>query len=53
MKLLRNYPFVNMPEDLPDEDFDIYSENFDDETAIDTGMKPNEAAFLRGFKRSN
>jgi hypothetical protein len=39
-------------EDFQEEcDFDVYSD-FDEDDAIEHGMKPNEVAFLYGFKRS-
>ncbi len=38
---------------LDDADFDVYSEEFDDEELIDRGMDPSEAAFIRGFKKFN
>ena len=36
---------------LEEHDFDVYAE-FDDDEGIERGMKPNEVAFLKGFKRS-
>ncbi len=36
---------------LLEPDFDVYSEELDDEDAIDRGLKPEEEAFLRGFRK--
>ena len=46
-------PTKRWDEDFLDQEFDIYSEDFDDEEALDRGMKPNEVAFLRGFRKFN
>ncbi len=40
-------------EDFPENDYDVYAETLDDEEAIDMGLKPEEAAFMRGFKIIN
>jgi hypothetical protein len=43
----------NMPEDDFVGEFDLYSDDFDDEEAMEIGLKPSEAAFLKGFNRHN
>ncbi|MBU2561656.1 MAG: hypothetical protein KKD17_05125 [Nanoarchaeota archaeon] len=56
MKSSRTRPeaLIRMEEDMLEEpDFDVYSEDLDDEDAMDRGMKAHEVAFLRGFKRFN
>ena len=45
--------FKKIEEDLSEKEFDIYSDDFDDEEAIDRGMKGFEAAFLQGFRKHN
>ncbi len=44
-----------VPEDEFQEemDFDVYSDNWDDDEGLDRGMKPNEVAFLKGFRKSS
>jgi len=51
MRLSRKKHSFRWEEEFPDTDLDIYSDEFDDEEAISSGMKASEAAFIMGFKR--
>jgi|GEM_PF-6962721 len=52
MELAKKESFFDwLEEDIPERDFDIYSDQFDDEEAIESGVKPKEAAFMRGFRK--
>ena len=53
MRLSRKPSSLQWEDDFTDQEFDIYSEEFDDEEGMDRGMKGFEVAFLRGFKRFN
>ncbi|NQU78842.1 hypothetical protein HQ545_03675 [Candidatus Woesearchaeota archaeon] len=37
--------------DFIDSDFDIYSDDFEDDGALDRGLSPVELGFMRGFNR--
>jgi hypothetical protein len=39
-------------DEVPDREFDVSPDSFDDEEAIDRGMSPREAAFIMGFFRN-
>jgi hypothetical protein len=52
MKVVRKDEFLPA-EQNPDYDLDLYADGLDDEEAMDLGLKPEEAAFLRGFKKHN
>jgi hypothetical protein len=52
MKVVRKDEFI-LNEDIPDYELDLYAEGLDDEEAMELGLKPEEAAFLRGFKGHN
>ena len=49
---MRKHILWHFEDDFWTDDFDAYSENFDEEEAISRGWKPRELAFLRGFKES-
>ncbi len=53
MRLTRSQNNLRFEEEEFKREIDIYSDDFDEEEAIDHGMSPSEAAFLRGFKRFN
>jgi hypothetical protein len=54
MKTVRKEPFLPIDgEEIKDYELDVYSEGLDDEEAMEMGFKPEEAAFLRGFKKHN
>ncbi|MFH1063647.1 MAG: hypothetical protein V1729_01050 [Candidatus Woesearchaeota archaeon] len=53
MRLTKSQDGLEFEEEEFKREVDIYSDDFDEEEAIDHGMSPYEAAFLRGFRRFN
>ena len=52
MKLRKRPVLRRFDEEFLEQDFDPYSENFDEDEAMERGWKASEIGFWRGFRGS-